>query len=161
MSVRPRSALTVSADYTRTAWSGARVRRYFLLEKTPLGEPAPTPATSNTVFMTLPYPTLDSENRQSDTEQIRVGVEWVLIRSRFKVPLRAGYFTDRQFFRDRTSSAPIFSGFSLGTGLLAGDFLFDLAYVLERGDYEDFESASNVSARASAVWISLIYRPGS
>jgi long-subunit fatty acid transport protein len=161
MSVRPRSALTISADYTRTAWSDARIQRYFLLERTSLGEPAPTPAASNTVSTNLPYPTLDLENQQSDTEQIRVGVEWVLIGARFKVPLRAGYFTDQQFFRDRTSSAPVFTGFTLGTGVVTGDFLLDLAYVFEWGDYEDIESVSNVSARASGFWISLIYRPGS
>ena len=160
VSVRPRSALTVSADYTRTAWSEARIREYFLLEKTPLGGPAPTPAASNTVFAELPYPTLDGERRQSDTDQMRVGVEWVLIGARFKVPLRAGYFTDRQYFRDRGGSAPVFSGFTVGTGLLRGPLLLDVAYVLERGDYDDSESASIVSARSSGFWVSLIYRPG-
>lgn len=160
VSVRPRSALTVSADYTRTAWSDARIHEYFLLERTPLGEAAPTPAVSNTIFAQLPYPTLDVENRQADTDQIRVGVEWVLIGSRFKVPLRAGYFTDRQLFRDRTFSAPLFTGFTLGTGLLTGPFLLDVAYVLERGDYADIDSQSNVSTRSNRFWVSLIYRRG-
>lgn len=161
VSVRPRSALTVSADYTRTAWSDLRIRECFLLERTPLGEAAPTPAASNTIFAQLPYPTLDVDNRQSDTEQIRVGVEWVMIGARFKVPLRAGYFTDRQLFRDRTSSSPVFSGFTVGTGLLTGGFLLDVAYVFERGYYEDAESPSHVSARSSRLWVSLIYRLGS
>jgi len=160
VSVRPRSALTLSADYTRTAWSDARIREYFLLERTPLGEAAPTPAVSNTIFAQLPYPTLDVENRQADTDQIRVGVEWVLIGARFKVPLRAGYFTDRQLFRDRTFAAPLFTGFTVGTGLLTGPFLLDVAYVLERGDYEDIDSQSHVSARSSRFWVSLIYRRG-
>ncbi|HVR72530.1 MAG TPA: hypothetical protein VMT87_16975 [Vicinamibacteria bacterium] len=158
VSMRPRSALTVSADYTRTAWSDARIHEYFLLERTPLGQSPPTPAESNTIFADLPYPTLDLDNRQADTDQVRVGVEWVLIGHRVKVPLRAGYFTDRQFFHDRTRTAPLFTGFTAGTGLLTGPFLLDVAFVLERGDYPDADSQSRVSARSSRFWVSLIYR---
>ena len=161
MSFRPRSALTVSADYTLTAWSEARVRNYFLLERTPLGETAPTPAESGDLFRDpLPYPTLNVDAPQADTEQVRVGLEWVLIRNRFKLPLRVGYFVDRQYFLARNGPPPRFHGFTMGTGILTGPVLLDVAYVLERGDYPDRESPDRVIHRSNRVWVSLIYRHG-
>jgi hypothetical protein len=160
MSFRPKSALTISADYTLTAWSEARIRNYFLLERTPLGQPRPRP---EQLTDPLPYPTLNVAAPQADTEQIRAGVEWVLIHERFKLPLRAGYFVDRQYFLARSGAAPRFSGFTVGTGVLTGSFLLDVAYVLERGDYPDRESprADNIVHRSNRLWVSLIYRHGS
>jgi hypothetical protein len=162
MSLRPKSALTISADYTLTAWSEARIRNYFLLERTPLGQAPPTPAESGDLFRDpLPYPTLNVDAPQADTEQIRAGVEWVLIRDRFKLPLRIGYFVDRQYFLARNGPPPRFHGFTVGTGVLAGPILLDVAYVLERGDYPDRESEDRVVHRSNRLWVSLIYRHGS
>ena len=51
------------------------------------------------MFEVLPYPTFDPSVPQKDTEQIRAGMEYVFIRGRLKLPLRVGYFNDRQYFR--------------------------------------------------------------
>ena len=61
----------------------------------PDGEPKP-PLPPDDLFATLPYPSL--ADSQVDTDQLRFGAEYVLIRGRLKWPFRAGLFTDQQYF---------------------------------------------------------------
>jgi hypothetical protein len=123
---------------------------------TPPNAKAPDPD----VFTTLPYPTLVDPG-QKDTEQLRLGVEYVLISGRVKFPLRAGYFRDRQYFRSGTGDAPRFNGFTVGAGILAGPFLFDAAYVHEYGGYVDSgEPAGRAFTKVRRAFVSLIYRHG-
>jgi hypothetical protein len=148
VSWRPRDTVTVSADITRTTWSEARIRSYFDIPatgRTEDGTPAVPPPP--TVYPELQYPTLravpdpadpDDPARllgQQDAEQIRAGVEWVLIKGRIKIPLRAGYFNDRQITPNPTGDIPRFNGFTVGTGLILGSMLLDVAYVHEFGEY--------------------------
>jgi long-subunit fatty acid transport protein len=161
LSLRPRSAFTISADYTRTFWSDSMIRNFFSLERAPAVGPPPVPTEdADTLFPKLPYPTLRREPPQADTEQLRLGAEYVIITSRLKLPVRAGYFTDRQYYRSKTGSIPRFNGFTVGTGLLRGPFLFDVAYVIERGDYLDPESEDRVFSHSGRLFVSLIYRHG-
>jgi hypothetical protein len=149
LSWRPRDTLTLSADYTRTGWSEARIRDYFELVVTQRDGSGGTPAVPPPPIVRpeLQYPTLsrvpdpDDPNdparleSQRDAEQIRVGVEWVLIKGALKVPLRAGYFNDRQIIPNPGGNTPRFNGFTAGTGLILGSMLLDVAYVYEFGDY--------------------------
>jgi hypothetical protein len=64
-----------------------------------------------------------------------VGAEWVLIRGGLKIPLRAGYFNDRQITPVLGGSPPRFNGFTVGTGLILGSMMLDVAYVYEFGEY--------------------------
>ena len=160
---RPRSALTVSADYTRTFWSDGRLKDFFIL---PAREPGKDPPAA-VPQRDLPYPTLDDfevgtlQPRQFDTAQLRLGVEYVVLGARVKVPLRAGVFTDRQYFADGAGRAPVFIGFSLGTGVILGPVLIDLAYAREQNTYLDPEGAEGrVTAVFQRVFVSLIYRHG-
>ncbi|HVO13116.1 MAG TPA: outer membrane protein transport protein [Vicinamibacteria bacterium] len=146
---RPRDTLTLSADFTLTGWSKATILNYFNLSATPEsthGVPAPKPA--GQVFGLLQYPTLlpvpttddptdpNRVNGQQDKQEIRVGVEWVLIKGAVKVPLRAGYFSDRQITRDPISGhVPRFNGFTAGIGVGLGPVLLDAAWVYEFGSY--------------------------
>jgi hypothetical protein len=108
---------------------------------------------------------------QQDAQQIRVGVEWVLIWGRVKLPLRAGYFNDRQITPNPTGDIPRFNGYTLGTGLLLGPLLVDVAYVHESGAYTvapdsgDFDLPPDVTLapvrnvlKTDRVFASLIYR---
>ena len=145
VSWRPRDTLTLSADFTQTSWSEARILNYFDLRRTPRSEggvPAVPPPPE--VYPEAQYPTLlavpdpDSPARQygqRNAQQIRVGVEWVLIRGGLKVPLRAGYFNDRQITPVVGGSPPRFNGLTAGTGIILGSLLLDLAYVYEFGEY--------------------------
>ena len=156
MSWRPRDTLTLSADLTRTTWSEARILDYFDLAATarsangvPVGAARPRPSPRAAV----PHPARASPTRttpttrcrlvsQHDAEQIRVGLEWVLIKGRLKVPLRAGYFNDRQIIPNPDGNIPRFNGFTVGTGLILGSMLLDVAYVHEFGDYHVTEQAA-------------------
>ncbi|MBI3932995.1 MAG: hypothetical protein HY317_06240 [Acidobacteria bacterium] len=175
---RPWSPVTVSLDYTRTFWSGGRIHDYFTLPPANDDGSPVVPQAPEDVFERLPYPDLVASDQQ-DTEQTRIGAEYVLILGRIKVPLRAGFFTDRQYFRElneepplvtipveggdpvtlpvRANRPPRFSGWTAGTGILVGPILFDVAYLREYGDYTDL-NGDRVSFRAHRVFVSAIYR---
>ena len=157
VSWRPRSNLTISLDYTRSFWSKGRINNFFTLPATlPDDEAPPVPTFPTDFFPLLPYPTLNDFN-QKDTEQVRIGVEYVIIGRRLKVPLRAGYFSDGQYFRDFSGHAPRFTGLTGGAGVIVGPFLLDVAYVSERGSYTDFDLNHN-TVRSHRFFASLIYR---
>ena len=59
----------------------------------------------------------------------------MLIKGPFKVPLRAGYFSDRQITPDPSGTLPRFDGFTAGAGIVLGSVLLDVAYVYEFGKY--------------------------
>jgi long-subunit fatty acid transport protein len=165
VSWRPRSPLTVSTDYTRTFWSKGRIHNFFTLPPTPTtATTPPVPSAPEDFFPSLSYPSLTSltsgETRQKDTEQIRVGMEYVFIRERFKWPVRAGYFSDRQIVTDINGRAPRYNGVTVGAGVAIGPVLFDVAFLYESGDFiETNDSQSSVKARK--LLASVIYRHGS
>jgi hypothetical protein len=135
ISWRLRDTLTLSADFTQTRWSTAHIHDYFILPFTPRREdpsepPSPPPPID---FDELPYPSLTSE--QVDAQQIRVGAEWVVISSpRIKIPVRGGYFNDRRITAYPDGSIPRYNGVTVGTGIILGSLLLDVAYLLEFGD---------------------------
>ncbi|HET7291925.1 MAG TPA: hypothetical protein VFM88_05850 [Vicinamibacteria bacterium] len=175
VSWRPLSNLTLSADYTRTHWSTGEIRNFFTLARAfPSGPPArPSPPQSGDFCgvygpddppprpgvtpcpPVLPYPTLEGD--QQDTNQVRAGLEFVLLKPRLKVPLRAGYFRDSQFFPSLGGDAPTFDGFTVGTGLIVANVLFDVAYVYESGRYSDANGIQN-DVTFQKAYASVIYR---
>ncbi len=159
---RPKSNLTASLDFTRTNWSAGRIFNFFTLEKTDLGQAQPVPSRPLDFFPRLPYPTLN-DLRQKDTKQVRVGVEYVILRSRLKWPVRAGYFTDEQFFRAEGGKAPTFDGLTFGAGVIVSRLLLDVAYVYETGNYASLrddpsEPTFGNSVKSHRFYASLIYR---
>jgi long-subunit fatty acid transport protein len=157
---RPRNNLTLATDYTRTYWSNARIRNYFTLLEVPTTANAPT----NT-FDSLVWPNVDAES-QADSVQLRFGFEYVVLGSRVKVPLRAGYVNDQIYTKDFAGEAPHFNAVTMGTGLIAGSALFDLAYQYQWGSYlaAPRDQASNAgiptSVKTHRFYASLIYRWG-
>jgi hypothetical protein len=152
---RPLGQLTLSADYTRTFWSRARIRNFFTLAPTPEGEDPLAPEDSGDFYESLPYPTFTVD--ANDAEQIRAGVEYVVIHDRVRWPIRAGYFRNRQTFLAAEGGSPWFNGGTLGLGMGVGPLLLDVAFVYEAGDYVD-PSRFEQSLTARRVLISLIYR---
>jgi hypothetical protein len=159
LSWRPRATLTLSVDYTRTFWSHGRINQFFTLRS--VSDQAGPGAD---VFPQILYPTLD-DLKQADTQQLRFGLEHVILMERVKVPVRVGAFTDRQYFRAGSPSGapPWFLGFTAGVGLVAGPLLLDVAYVHEGGRYESSEALDVpqvVTTRFRRFFVSLIFRPG-
>ncbi len=179
LSWRARETLTLSADYTRSDWSSARIQDYFEVRFTPAsdaeGNPGQPPPPL--FFSELQYPTLnavpsgndasdpDLVVTQQDAEQIRAGVEWVWIKGSLKIPLRGGYFNDRQI-APASNDTVRFNGITAGTGLILGALQLDLAWVYEFGEY--FVAAESSATPTAAptryalttnrVYASVIYR---
>jgi long-subunit fatty acid transport protein len=172
LSWRPRNALTISFDYTLTRWSRGRIENFFILGRCPakdqcppLGQPqleADPLNPDSRLFPSLPYPTLNDTRGQRDTQELRAGVEYVIIGSTVKWPIRAGVFDDRQYFNQPTEGPPRFRGFAVGTGVIVGPILLDAAYVYERGSYQilDRDSLNEVGVHSHRFLISTIYRQG-
>jgi long-subunit fatty acid transport protein len=155
---RPRSPLTISADYTRSYWSGAYIHNYFTLPATPDPKGAASSVSPPpTTYARLPWPQLAVA--QSDTEQIRGGVEYVVLAGKLKVPIRLGYFSDQQLAQAAGGSAPRFNSWTAGTGLIVGPVLFDVAYLYQSGAYVDIHGVRN-SVTTKRFVASMIYRQG-
>lgn len=155
---RPRSQLTLSADYTRTFWSKGEIRNFFSLP----AHPQPNRPAPPTVFPSLPYPTLDPAQEQRDTVQLRGGVEFVFILGRVKLPVRVGAFSDRQYVQSIDGGAPVFMGLTAGTGIGLGPVLVDVAFVHETGMYRGIDAQTEVptdtSTHSSRLIGSVIFR---
>lgn len=151
---RPLGQLTVSADYTRTFWSKARIRNFFTLAPTPEGEAPPSPQESGDFYLSLPYPTFTTAAH--DTDQIRAGIEYVIV-GQIRWPIRAGYFSDRLTYSDATGHSPRFNGATVGLGMGVGPLLIDVAFVYEKGNYVD-PSQFEQSLTSRRLLVSLIYR---
>ncbi len=72
-----------------------------------------------------------SESEIDPTHQVRIGVEYILIKPRYAVPIRAGIFYDPAPARD---SPDDFYGFSIGSGIGVKWFIFDVAYQYRFGN---------------------------
>jgi hypothetical protein len=177
LSWRPRETLTLSADYTRSGWADARIEDFFEVRVTPPsdidGNPAQPPAPifyDERLYPTLgPVPDPDDPSDpvrllgQQDSEQMRAGIEWVLIKGALKIPLRAGYFNDRQIKGTPAGDAVRYNGLTAGTGVILGALQLDMAWVYEFGEY--FVAAEDVSVpplryalTTNRVYASVIYR---
>jgi hypothetical protein len=158
VSWRPSSPLTLSADYTQTYWSRARVLQFFTL---PPGVSTMEPQQAE-VFPSLPFPTV-VDQAQSDTKEWRVGVEYVLIPGRLKIPLRAGYFQAQQI-RLVKGLSPRHHGLTAGAGFLLGPLALDAAYVNQSAAYTDGVDEQGFAIRSRvrlhSVLVSIIYRHG-
>ena len=152
-SYRATNTITISADFTRTAWSESTIDGFFSLARRPrtgVAEPLPPDGVDPLIdhYGTLPFPAVEEgANGQADTSQFRVGAEWVLRLGQsgnVLVPVRAGFFRDGQPVLIRLNDLitgqplpeeqPTFSGLTAGLGVTVGGVLFDVAYIRERGD---------------------------
>ena len=92
---------------------------------------------------------------------MRIGGEYVIVGRRLRLPVRAGFFTDRQYFLDNSGHPPRFTGVTVGLGVATRSLLVDAAYVLEYGSYADAEaSGAETFTRFHRFFVSFIYRPG-
>ena len=72
-----------------------------------------------------------SESDIDPTHQVRMGMEYLFIMTKYVVPLRGGIFYDPA---PAEGSPDDFYGFSLGSGIAKGRFVFDIAYQYRFGN---------------------------
>ena len=113
LAYRHSDTFTVAFDIYRTEWSRFVLREESGQEKNPLNG--------------LPI----HEGRLKDTTQIRMGMEYLVIRPRDIIPLRFGIFYDPE---PATGHLDEFYGFSLGTGYARGRMAVDFAYQFRTGN---------------------------
>jgi long-subunit fatty acid transport protein len=105
--------LTVSADVYRTEWGSFTLTNAAGEEFSPLSG--------------WPKELSDVDA----TTQVHVGAEYLFIKPQYTIPLRAGFFYDPG---PAEKSPDVYYGFTLGSGVGIGRFVFDLAYVYRFGN---------------------------
>jgi len=105
-------ALTTSLDVYRTEWS-----KFFLED-----------GQGNDMSPITGIPRKDSHVH--DTTQVRTGIEYLIVREKTVIPLRAGLFYDPQPSQEHPDD---FFGFTLGTGIMIENVVIDWAYVFRYG----------------------------
>ena len=104
---------TLSADVYRTEWGN------FILTDSKGNDTSPT--TGQPI----------SESDIGPTHQVRIGGEYLFIKPKHLIPLRGGVFYDPA---PAEGSPDDYFGFSLGTGISYGRFIFDIAYQYRFGN---------------------------
>lgn len=99
-----------------------------------------------------------SEGRLKDTTQVRLGTEYLIIKEKYVVPVRAGVFYDPE---PAKGSPDDFYGFSLGTGYSTSRFSLDASYQFRfgrrvTGDVPGIPGSS-ADINQHTVMMSLIY----
>lgn len=88
------------------------------------------------------------ESDVDPTFQLRLGTEYLFIKNAFVIPVRGGVFYDPA---PAEGNPDDFYGFSLGSGLAKGGFIFDMAYQYRFGNdvggsaYEEWGFSSDVA----------------
>jgi long-subunit fatty acid transport protein len=119
VSVRLSDRLTLSLDVSRVHWSD------FQLEESTRDD---TLLVENGAPSGKGQAVLNGEG--DDTTSVRLGGEYLWIRSRMVIPFRAGLFYDPE---PGDGGLDHFFGFSLGSGLAVGRVLVDFAYTFRAG----------------------------
>jgi long-chain fatty acid transport protein len=151
ISGRPIQPLLLSADWTTTNWSKTTYK----------GNRGGMPVEE-------PFPGGAAVDEQEDSSQLRLGAEYAVIGQKVAVPFRAGIFTDRQIVRDDAGKTVDIRGYSIGSGIAAGNWFFDLAIV--RTKWESFRTVASdtievtprgdgqIESDGTRVYVSGIYR---
>lgn len=105
--------LTISGDVYRTHWDDFLYKNYQGIKTSPIsGEP-------------------EGSSNIAKTTCFRLGGEYLIIGNKYVVPLRAGIFYDPA---PAEGSPDNYYGFSLGSGIAYGRFIFDIAYQFRFGN---------------------------
>jgi long-subunit fatty acid transport protein len=104
---------TVAADIYRTEWGD------FVLTDSEGRKTSPITGQST------------SESDIGPTHQVRIGAEYLFIEPKYVIPVRGGLFYDPA---PAQGSPDDYFGFSLGSGIAVGRFVFDIAYQYRFGN---------------------------
>jgi len=155
VAIRPADQLTLSTDFTLANWSEARRTDGVV---TFLEDAAPQTIAEE------PFPgngTDDDSNprKQNDTKQLRIGAEYVFLKDKWLLPVRAGFFRNTQFITDGNDDSITYTGLTAGIGIGIKDFLFDVAFVRQSGDTVVRNSTGgDLQFSSNQFYFSAIYR---
>lgn len=125
---RATDLLTFAADYSSTRWSHANVRG---VSRFSIDCPESECGIVLSDASRESFPSFGAT--QEDATAIRIGAEFIKpVRGKWYVPLRAGYFEEKQLTNLSLyggSSVPKYTGITLGSGVIYDRFQLDFAYV--------------------------------
>lgn len=136
VAIRPFKGMTLATDYTRSHWSSTYIENLpngaldTPVARDSNGEQLPV-FTDRNFFDLLPQPGTTTK----DTDQWRIGGEYLLTFSKLVIPFRAGWLKDRSPIAELgTDEGREIKGWTAGTGLNFNRIVFDVAF--ERRDSE-------------------------
>jgi long-subunit fatty acid transport protein len=141
LSARLSDSLTLSLDVARVHWSDFKLEESTQDDVLLVENGAPAGKGEGVL-----------RGRSDDTTSVRLGAEYLWIRSQYALPLRAGVFYDPEPSDGGTDD---FYGFSLGSGLAIRSFLFDVAYTFRTGKVES--EATDTTIHQHKILASVIY----
>ncbi len=159
--------LTLSSDFTWSNWSesklthGKRVCRdgFGELCKDEFGERIPEEIVDDEPFPGNVDAIAETPREQNDTQQFRVGAEYVFLRGSWLIPLRAGFFTNTLYITDGNEGSVTYLGYTVGVGFGIKDLLFDAAFVYQGGNSFFSElSPDDRKFSSKQFYVSAIYR---
>jgi long-subunit fatty acid transport protein len=141
VSFHPNDALTVALDIYRTNWFRHVVRDSDGNEWNPLSAKS------------------ISNDRLSDTRQVRLGVEYLFIKEKMVFPVRAGLFYDPE---PQTGKVDDYYGVSIGTGFAGSRIAVDASYQYRfarhvTGDIGAVIDGTKMDAKQHTVNVSAIF----
>ncbi len=140
LGLRVSDALTFDLDVYRTEWGD------FILHDAAGNET--NPVTGKSV----------SQSGSDPTTQVRFGAEYLFIGEKFVVPVRAGIFYDPE---PAENSPDDFYGFSLGSGIVWGNIVYDAAYQFRFGSDVRATTVGNADSsqdvQQHSLYMSVIY----
>lgn len=147
-SYRPIKQITISSDFTFGNWSEGYL----------VGSERIFSNGNKKVIAKEPFPGNDYRP-QNDTQQLRFGIEYVFLKKMFLIPVRSGFFTNTPYITDGKNKSITYLGFTAGIGVGVKQFLFDVAFISQGGNffyeaYSDGEREFN----SRQFYISAIYR---
>ena len=175
VALRPFSGLTLAADYAKSYWSRAIIEDVpqgaLLTPRPPVddeGNEQPAAYRNLNFFDLLP----PAETAIADTDQWRVGAEYLLTIPKVVLPFRAGLFRDRSPVVELgTREGRKIEGFTLGTGLNFSRLALDVAFErrrsegrvglrVTRGEGEPSSNAPTEEVEEDRFVGSIVYRFG-
>ncbi len=141
LSARLSDRLTLSLDVSRVHWSDFELETSMQPDIIRVDNGAPSGKGEAVLG-----------GRGDDTTSVRLGAEYLWIRSAIVMPLRAGVFYDPEPGEDGTDH---FWGFSLGSGFALKQVLFDMAYTFRAGTVDS--AATDPTAYQHNLLASVIY----
>jgi len=127
VSFRPASQWTITTDYTVCEWSKCQLE---MLRRTCRNGADSLIDQEN--FPGNDY--ISASRKQSNTQQYRLGTEYVLLRSKYSFPLRLGFFIYTPYIKDGRDRTPLYYGYTAGVGIGCMNNLFiDAAVVYQTG----------------------------
>ncbi len=93
----------------------------------------------------------ESEELATDLNSYHVGLEYMIVTQSVVIPLRGGFYTKPLFVWDKDNNQVTDNVFTLGVGVMVGDFIVDAAFEFESSSYDGYYTDYNGYSVLAAI----------